>query len=269
MRIPRVIPHLEKERILRLWHQAQEDQWSAKSIHWDAPQVIQSRASKDRMARLLTPILMSEQSAFNSASALLPVLGEEGEDESQYYLATWVVDEARHAELFYRLFKRFDRAPLSPRRFPAVYFLQSKIYSEDMSVFLAGLLIIEVMAKKSMTELLRIDVDPALSEICEGILRDEARHLGFNRIYVEDKLSRLEAADPASAQAYADRLNERMELVLAEVPKFLGSLETEFREIGFRSEMVIEELRIEARQRMERAIAAGRNAGAKLAAAGS
>ena len=264
MKILKVLPKLERERILRLWHQAQEGQWSARAIAWDAPQVIQSKVSKDRLARILTPILMSEQSAFNSASALMPILGDEGEDESQYYLATWVVDEARHAELFYLLLKRFDREPLSPRRFPAAYFLQARVRSDDLGVFLAGLLVIETMAKKAMTEFLRLDLDPALSQICEGILRDEARHLAFNRIYIEDHLAGLKAGDSGAAEACAHRLTAQMEKILAEIPDFLGTLKTEFSDIGFQTEMVIEELRVEARQRMQRSIASGLEAGEKL-----
>ncbi|MEE2777578.1 MAG: ferritin-like domain-containing protein [Acidobacteriota bacterium] len=263
MKIPRVVPILEKERILRLFHQAQEAQWSARAISWDAPQVLTSSVSKDRMARLLTPILMSEQSAFHSASRLLPMLDEAGEAESQYYMTTWIVDEARHAELFYRLLKRFDREPLSPRRFPAAYMFHSRNRSAELNVFLSGLLIIEVLAKKAMTEFLRIDVDTALSEICEGILRDEARHLSFNRIYIEDHLAGLEASDPAVAEACGVRLTDHMESLLAGVPEFLGSMRADFDDIGFQTEMVVEELRVEARQRMERSVAKGRDRGSR------
>ena len=55
-----------------------------------------------------------------------------------------------------------------------------------------------------------------------------------------------------------------MEKILAEIPDFLGLMETEFRDIGFQAEMVIEELRVETRQHMARSIASGLKAGEKL-----
>lgn len=43
-------------------------------------------------------------------------------------------------------------------------------------------LVSEVTAKKLMEEFRRLDVDPLLSKIADGILIDEARHLSFNHI---------------------------------------------------------------------------------------
>ena len=54
------------------------------------------------MARILPPVLMGEQSALYSVSSLIPILGNNSEVESQFYLTTWAVDEARHTELFAR-----------------------------------------------------------------------------------------------------------------------------------------------------------------------
>ncbi len=263
MRIHKVIPKLEKKRMLNLWHKAQEAQWSAEALDWSAPQRIRSKVNKDRIARILTPVLMSEQSAFHSATALLPLLGRNQEVESQYYLTTWLVDEARHAELFARLFERFDREPLSVRRFPGAYLFQSQVMSQDTAVWLAGLLVVEVLAKKVMQEFRRLDLDPVLSEISDRILGDEARHLGFNRIYVEDRIAELERQDPERAQACAGRLGERLEKILAAAPVLLGSLDKELEEIGFETDIVLTSLAEEARKRMTRAIDTGKRAGKK------
>jgi hypothetical protein len=260
MKIHSLLPHLENQRILRLWHQAQEAQWSALAIDWKAAVRI-GEADRDRMARILTPVLMSEQSAMNSAGALFPLVGSREEHESQYYLASWIVDEARHAELFFRMIHRFDREPMSQRRFPEAYYFQSRVYSQDIVLFLAGLLVSEVLAKHSMSEFLRLDIDPALSQICERILDDEARHLGFNHLYLEEHLAGLERVSADESAACAVRLTERLDAVLAGLPKFLRALDAETRAIGFQTEAILAGVDEEARTRLRRSIEAGRRKG--------
>jgi len=262
MKIYNVMPRLEKPRHLALWHKAQESQWSARSIHWSAPQRITDKGLKDKLARVLSPILMSEQTAFNSASMLMPLMADRGDVESQYYLSTWLVDEGRHAELFARMFRRLDRTPMSARRFPAAYVFQHQVMDDDPGIWLAGLLAIENLAQKVMTEFRRLDLDPALSEISDGILADEARHLGFNRVYIEDRIADLHAESPEAAAAFSHRLNERLDVVLAGVPTLFDSLRGELRDMGFRTDSILDTLPDEARSRMRKSI----ESGAKLAA---
>lgn len=260
MKTYRAIPPLENKRLLRVWHRAQEVQWSAEAVDWKAPQRIVSKVNKDRLARILTPVLMAERTAFHSAMALLPFLGQNDEIESQYFLSTWLVDEARHAELFARMFDRLDREPISPRRFPAAYLFQSQMLSEDPAVWFASVLVAEVMAKHVMQEFRRLDLDPVLSEISDRILVDEARHLGFNRIYIEDRIAEIGRDDEEKAVAYGDQLAKRLETVLQAVPVVLGSIGNELREIEFAFDTVIDCLADESRKRLEGAIRAGLSA---------
>lgn len=257
MRIHNLIPKLENRKILRLWHQAQESQWSAQAIGWDKPKRLTGKASIDGLGRVLSPILMSEQSAFNSAAALLPLVGRRGETESQYYLTTWLVDEARHAELFARMFRRLDREPLSARRFPHAYLFQASVMADDVAVWLAGLLVSELLAKHMMTAFRDVDVDPCLSDIAERILKDEARHIGFNRIYSEDRLARLKQQDPAAAEAFAAELRGRLAIVVGKVPDLVLGMKDELTDLGFRVDDIIEGVRSEADNRMEQTIRAG------------
>ena len=118
MRIYKVLPDLSKKRQMRIWHTALRSQWSAEDLDWSKPQRLSKTGMKDQLARIMTPVLIGEQSALYSVSGLIPVLGTRSEVESQFYLTTWAVDEARHTELFARMFRRIDRQPLSIRRFP-------------------------------------------------------------------------------------------------------------------------------------------------------
>jgi hypothetical protein len=127
----------------------------------------------------------------------------------------------------------------------------------DAAVWLAGLLVDEVLAKKVMREIIRLDLDPALSQISEGILGDEARHLGFNRVYIEDRMAELQRESPEKAAAFTDQLNSRLERVLEYAPTMFDALGTELREMEFDTASVLDTLGDEARARMKKAVDSG------------
>ena len=267
MRIYKVLPDLSKERQMKIWHKALRSQWSAADLAWDTPQRITKRRLKDQMARVLTPILMGEQAALYSVSGLIPVLGQRSEVESQFYLTTWAVDEARHTELFARYYQRLDREPMSIRRFPAGYLFQSQIVSTEPAEWLAGVLVSEVLAKLVMEEFRRLDLDPVLSEISDGILLDEARHLGFNHIYLEDRFSGLFQQGEDEGKSYTEHLHGRLQGVLAQVPPIFDALASELKEMGIDTEQLYHDLGKEASWRLDKSIQAGERVAAGKAAA--
>ena len=258
MNIYKVMPDLDNERQMRLWYQGIRKQWSAADLNWNQPGRIVSDKMRDQLGRVLTPVLTGEQSALYSVSGLIPVLGHRSEVPAQFYLTTWAVDEARHTELFARFFNRIDREPLSIRKFPAGYLFQSRIISKDPSEWLTGVLASESMAQVVSHELKELDLDPVLSEICAGILEDEARHLGFNHIYIEDQFTEMYSTDPEAAEEKAQGLRERMKFVLEGVPPIINALETELDEIGIDMEKVIYTLEELAMIRLDKAIDGGK-----------
>lgn len=258
MNIYKVMPDLSNERQMRLWYQGIRKQWSAADIDWNKPGRIKSEKVRDQLGRILTPVLTGEQSALYSVSGLIPVLGHQSEVPAQFYLTTWAVDEARHTELFARFFKRLDREPLSIRKFPAGFLFQSRIISKDPSEWLTGVLASESMAQVVSHELKELDIDPVLSELCAGILEDEARHLGFNHIYIEEQFKKLYEADEAAADAKAQSLRERIDFVLQGVPPILDAIGTEMKEIGMDLEKVQHTLDRVAKDRLEKSISGGR-----------
>lgn len=257
MRVYKVLPDLSKTRHMKIWHKALRSQWSAVDLDWSKSQRIQSPRLKDQLGRLLTPILMGEQAALYSVSGLIPVLGSRSEVESQLYLTTWAVDEGRHTELFTRFYHRLEREPLSIRHFPAGYLFQSRIVSKDPAEWLAGVLVSEVLAKQIMEEFVRLDLDPLLSEIADGILVDEARHLGFNHVYLEDRFGNLFRENAEVGRSSSVQLRARLHDVLILVPPVFKALDTELREIGIDVEGVLHRLTEEATERLEKSIEAG------------
>lgn len=260
--IYKVLPALENRRQLALWHRALGLQWSAEEVRWDAPGRIRGRGLRDRLARVLTPVLMGEQAALYSVSTLIPILGHRSEVEGQFYLTTWAVDEARHTELFARYYGRLEREPESIRRFPEGYLFQSSITSKDPAEWLSGVLVSEVLATLVMRELRRLDLDPVLSEIADGILKDEARHLAFNHVYSEEDVARRYLAGAGAGDSRADDLRRRLDRVLAGVPPILDRLATELSAVGIDRGRLLETLATDARRRLETSIARGRRVAA-------
>ena len=262
MKIYKVLPSLKKKRQMHLWHTALRSQWSAADLAWDTPHRITSRRFKDQLAKILTPVLMSEQSALYSVTSLIPALGQRQEVESQFYLTTWAVDEARHTELFTRFYGRLDREPLSIRHFPASFLFQSRVMSEEPAEWLTGVLTAEVLALLIMEEFKRLDLDPLLSDISDGILGDEARHLGFNHIYLEDRFAGLYATDAEKdtqeAEDFKSRLTKHLDYVLDGVGPIFEGLKAELDGIGLERDRVLDKLRRETHRRLRRSIEAGR-----------
>lgn len=268
MKIYKVLPDLKKKKHLAIWHKALRSQWSAEDLNWSAPQRITKDKLKDQMATILTPILMGEQAALYSVSGLIPKLGATCEVESQFYLTTWAVDEARHTELFARYYQRIDREPLSIRRYPAGYLFQSAIVSDDAAEWLAGVLVSEVLAKSVMEEFRRVDLDPLLSEIAHGILEDEARHLGFNHIYLEDRFATMFKNAAAEGRTFSEHLHKRLQTVLQGVNPIFDRMHEEMKAIGVDRVALFDKVAKEAQQRLEKSIACGEKVALGKALAG-
>ncbi len=261
MNIYKVLPDLDNERQMRLWEQGLRKQWSALDIDWKKDQRLVKDSSKDALARLLTPVLTGEQAALYSVSGLIPVLGHQSEVEAQFYLTTWAVDEARHTELFTRYYRRLDKEPLSIRRFPAGYLFQSRIISKDPSEWLTGVLVSESVAQIISHELREIDLDPVLSEICAGILEDEARHLGFNHVYMSDKFKEIINKDgEEGAQKFADHLESRRKYVIEGVAPILDALKSECSELGIDREKILFDAETVTKKRLAKAVYSGQKA---------
>lgn len=259
MKIYKVLPDLSRKRHMSLWHKALRAQWSAEDLNWSPPLRMTSDATLSGLARVLTPILMGEQAALYSVSALIPILGQSSEVESQLYLTTWAVDEARHTELFTRFYHRIAREPLSIRRFQSGYLFQSSIVSNEPAEWLAGVLVSECLAKLAMEEFKRLDLDPVLSEISRGILEDEARHLAFNHIYLEDRFSQYFKQGLKEGENFSDKLRARLTAVLSSVPAIFDTLEADLRNIGIERHDLMERLSADCMQRLNRSVDAGAN----------
>lgn len=270
MRIYKTLPDLERRKQMALWHKALKITWSPKDIDFDAPGAglgtgVSGGAGphkwRDHLARALSPVLMGEQAGLYSITTIIRALGRTSEVEGQFFLTTMAVDEAKHVELFTRYYHRIDRDPLSIRRFPPGYLFQSAIMSEDPIEWLTGSLISEVLAKQSLEEVRRLEIDPLLGTMIDRILEDESRHLGFNHVFLADRFEEGYSKDARDAGATAEKLNARLEAVLERVPAILDGLEDDMRALGMIDKHTFfEQLRDDCRRRLAKSIDAGRRA---------
>ena len=257
MHVYKVLPDLDKPRHLSVWHKAIRGQWSPEEIHWKNPSRLSRDDLKDRLARILTPVLMGEQAALYSVTSMIQILGRESDTESQFYLTSMAMDEARHTELFARLYHRLEREPMSIRRMPESYLFQSKIMSDVPTEWLTGSLVSEVIAKLTLEELKRLDVESVLTEIATRVLGDEARHLAFNHIFIEDHFWWRYKKAGDDGQQWAEHLERRLESVLETVPPMLEAVGDDMNAVGIDHRELFTRLQAETRARLSKAIASG------------
>lgn len=265
MNIFKVLPDLSKSKHLGLFHRACRGQWGADEIDWDRAPRISKRHLREQLARTLTPLLMGEQSAFYSLSTIIPILGNELEVESQMFLTSMAMDEARHTELVSRVYHRLGEEPISLRRFPTGYLFQSAIIAEEPGLWIVGSLVSEVLAKTVLESFREVDLDPVLSELCNRILIDEARHLAFNHVFLSDRLRGQVERKADESDAYIGGLRARVEHVLEHVPPMFEALAQELKDCGVSTDDVLNEVFEQSRKRFEKSVATALKPQAPLA----
>jgi rubrerythrin len=262
MQLYRTLPELKKERHLALWHKALRARWSPEDVDVTQPAPALGDATRDALARILSPVLMGEQAGLYSITGMVQIMGRHADVESQLLLTTMAVDEAKHTELFARYYGRLEREPLPIRRFPSGYLFQAQVMSQEPAEWLTGSLVSECLAKLTLEELRRVDFDPVFNDICARILEDEARHLGFNHVFLEERLG----GDDESREAERNHLRERLETVLAYVPPMLSALASDIRHLGIDADDFHARLRDETSRRLERSIGPSPTAPARVVA---
>jgi hypothetical protein len=249
MRLYKTLPDLTRRRQLAVWHKALRARWSPEDVSWRAP-LGNGRVDRDRVATVLSPLLMGEQAGLYSITTVIQVLGRTSEVEGQFFLTTMAVDEAKHTELLTRYYRRLEREPLSIRRLPSGYLFQSQIMSNDPIEWLTGSLVSEVLAKNALEALRPVVEDPVFGEVCDRILEDETRHLGFNHIFLADRFQEARRAGRSDVDVTAERLASRLQTVLDLVPPILRDLDAEIRGLGIDPEAFLAGLRLECEARL-------------------
>ena len=193
--ITRIFPDLTDDLLLNLFHKGAQAQWTSRTLDWSAPSRLSER-QRLALARLLTPVYFGEQTAMAGASSILPSVMAAGEASAQLYLASFIMDEARHFETLTRLYKVLGCDPLGLREMPELLRYYHRLRLGDRVDWVWGILISDVIGKHFYRGLGpdNAQPDPLFGSLATKILRDESRHLAFAEHYLKRNLPSMSAA---------------------------------------------------------------------------
>jgi hypothetical protein len=178
--ITRIFPDLTDDLLLNLFHKGAQAQWTSRTLDWTTP-IRLSERQRLALARLLTPIYFGEQTAMAGASSILPSVMAAGETTAQLYLASFIMDEARHFETLTRLYQTLGHDPLGIREMPELLRYYHRLRQGDRVDWVWGILISDIIGKHFYRELgpKQAQPDPFFGSLTTRILKDESRHLAF------------------------------------------------------------------------------------------
>jgi P-aminobenzoate N-oxygenase AurF len=208
-RLSKLLPDLEDDLLLNLFHRGAKVQWTSRDLDWAPPMRLTDR-QREALARLLTPVYFGEQTAMIGASGILPQVAAAGETSAQLYLTSFVMDEARHFEALTRLFRKLGHDPLGLRQMPELLRYHHRIRQGDRADWVWGILFSDVIAKHFYRSFGVAQADPLFGEMSKHILLDESRHLAFADHYLRRNVPRME---PARRRALVDMRDDLFRLL--------------------------------------------------------
>src|ERR1700730_15758831 len=193
--ITRVFPDLSDDLLLNLFHKGARAQWTSRDLDWTQPTTLTPR-QRLALARLLTPVYFGEQTAMAGASGILPKVMAAGETTAQLYLASFIMDEARHFETLTRLYRALGHDPLGLREIPELLRYHHRIRQGDRADWVWGILFSDVIAKHFYRAFgsNQARQDPLFGGLSTRILQDESRHLAFAEHYLKRNVALMEPA---------------------------------------------------------------------------
>lgn len=185
-----------------------------------------AEGDRDRLITILCNYCVGETAALEASSGLVRLAPN---NPSQIFMATQVVDEARHVEVFRRRLRSLgvadvDAETRSRSNASLVEFRQRLLSfvdegQWDMAVFAQNVLL-ETL-EDTVFRYHQTVADPVTAQILEGVIADERRHFGFG----ENDLGRRLAHEPSRRAPLAQ--------VRADLdPLILSSFEATYRDLG-------------------------------------
>ena len=216
---------VEQADMRRLYENAKRDQWNAsKDIDWSKPADAEqgfvadelidiydteywhkmSPREQAEMNRLfsawrLSQLFHGEHAAVLVCSQLTNVLPDA---DSKFFMATQVMDEARHTEFFQRYLtgrvgKVYSQSETGQGLFD--FILQDpRWYIKTIGLQLVG----ETFAVALFKMLAETAKDEVLRYGCQLILRDEARHMGFGMLSLPEQVREMDSKEREEVEEF-------------------------------------------------------------------
>lgn len=187
----KIYPDLdEQDLFLRLFHKGVKAQWTVEDVDWETPLQFSDRQTLG-LARLLTPVYLGEQSAMIGASVTLPQMATAGETSAQIYLASFLMDEARHFEALTTLYRRLSYSPVTIREMPEMLRYHNRLRRGDRVDWVWGILISDIFAKNFYQMFAKTQPEALFGQLSSRILVDESRHQAFAENYLKRAIPSL------------------------------------------------------------------------------
>ena len=246
--VSRILPDLDDDLLLQLFYKGARSQWTSADLDTLSPVRLSPR-QRQALARLLTPIYFGEQTAMAGASAILPTLMQARETSAQLYLASFIMDEARHFEVLTRLYRALECDPLGLRDLPELLQYHHRLRQGDRMDWVWGILFSDLVGKHfyrafaagsaadagfagapavsgaSSDRPARAIHDPVLASLSTRVLQDEARHLAFAEHYLRRNLASAPEARRRALLEMRDQLFHLLEAMTERVRADAAELE--------------------------------------------
>jgi hypothetical protein len=243
-----------RAQLVTLYNKAMASQWSSvtdldwstdvdpeRLINWESPMMVLARAASNEPGSPIGSWSDAEFTALGVESFKAQISqfvhGEQGAMltaakivetvpwiDAKYYASTQTMDEARHTEVFQRYLsqKVGDEYPMGP-------YLQAQIFGllEDSRwdiAYLGMQIIIESLALAAFGEMLRRTDEPLLHKLLRYVLADEARHVAFGILSLQEFYAELSEPELKERQEFLaeNTLRSQMRSTTPELWERLG-----------------------------------------------
>ncbi len=215
---------ISQEKLSNLYRKAKVGQWIPDEyLDWDTPldpskPIVEQTGSLLRLpffkkmsqsqrelfsahstAQTLSQFLHGEQGALMTASTLTHAVEDY---EAKLYCATQTMDEARHVEVYKRYIDKLSMVyPMSP---VLKDLIDATLKAKTPAKIMVGMnMIIEGLALAAFHNMHRQTTCPLLKKLTQGVLSDEARHVGFGNIYLCKLVEKMHPDDREELAEFA------------------------------------------------------------------
>jgi hypothetical protein len=146
----------------------------------------------------ISQILHAEQGSMLICSQLVDMRPDM---DGKLFLASQVMDEARHVEVFRRY---LDFLTVHPVDFNIKFIIDSILGTNNWHKKSIGMLVlVEGYAMGVFSYLRRMSLDPCINSILELVMQDEGRHVGFGIDSIAEEMDRISPAERRELEDYA------------------------------------------------------------------
>jgi hypothetical protein len=260
---------IDQLRLEELYKKAKRDQWNADvAIDWGRPvdpggkildpermSILKLKFFKRFGAKqmeglnarysawILSQLLHGEQGALMVAADLVSVVPDY---EAKLYVASQVMDEARHVEVFARYIRKLDRIyPVQPVLRSILDDIMQTPYWQAKTVGMQ--VILEGLALGTFINVRAATGCDLLRELLAYVTKDEARHVAFGNIYLTDAIAAMHPDDRAVVEDFALACTRKLVAMRRGVEGFKG-FDAVLEESGIDPQEFIKEIVREVRE---------------------